>query len=170
MELGDTGEMSCMKVAPQLEHEWLHKLVGEWTYEIECMMRPGKPPEKSFGAERVRSIGGLWVVAEGQGEMPGGGPATTMMTLGYDPQKKRYVGSFIASMMTNQWAYEGALDAAGKVLTLDTEGPSFAGEGKTAKYQDVITLDSDHRTLTSRVLGEDGTWQQFMMARYRRKK
>lgn len=25
-----------MKVEPQKEHEWLHQLVGEWTYESEC--------------------------------------------------------------------------------------------------------------------------------------
>jgi hypothetical protein len=110
-------------------------------------------------------------VAEGQGEKPGGGPATTLMTLGYDPQKQRYVGTFVGSMMTHLWVYEGALDAAGAVLTLATEGPSFAGEGKMAKYQDVITLESDdHRILISRLLGADGTWHQFMTAHYRRKK
>jgi Protein of unknown function (DUF1579) len=56
---------------------------------------------KSSGVESVRSFGSLWVVAEGQGEMPGCGPARTMMTLGYDPQRQRYVGTFIVSMMTH---------------------------------------------------------------------
>lgn len=79
-----------MKVEPQKEHEWLHKLVGEWTCEAECTMEPGKPPEKSSGTESVRALGGLWILAEGQGEMPGGGHATMMLTLGYDPQKNRY--------------------------------------------------------------------------------
>ncbi len=163
--------MPCTKVEPQKEHALLQRLVGEWAYEIECSMGPGQPPAKSSGFERVRSIGGLWVVAEGQGEMPGGGPATTVMTLGYDPQKQRYVGTFVASMMTHLWLYEGALDAAGKVLTHDAEGPSFAGDRKMARYQDVITLESDHhRILTSRMLGADGTWHQFMTAHYRRKK
>jgi hypothetical protein len=167
----EAREMPCMEVEPQKEHAWLQKLVGEWTYEIECIMGPGQAPAKSAGSERVRSVGGLWIVAEGQGEMPGGGPATTLMTLGYDPQKQRYVGTFIGSMMTHLWVYAGGLDADGKVLTLDTEGPSFAGNGKLAKYQDVITLESDnHRILTSRMLGEDGTWHQFVTAHYRRKK
>jgi len=93
------------------------------------------------------------------------------MTLGYDPQKKRYVGTFIGSMMTHLWVYDGALDAAERVLTLDAEGPSMAAEGKMAKYQDVIELKSDdHRMLTSHVLGDDGTWHQFMTANYRRTK
>ena len=30
-------------------------------------------------------------------EMPGGGgPVTSLMTLGYDPQRKRFVGTFVA--------------------------------------------------------------------------
>ena len=38
-----------------------------------------------------------------------------------------------------------------------------------AKYQDVIAFVSDdHRTLTSRMLGPDGQWHQFMQAHYHR--
>ncbi len=82
-----------MKAEPQNEHQWLQKLAGEWTYDSEATMKPGEPPMKSNGTESVRSLGGFWIVAEGQGEMPGCGPATTLMTLGYDPPKKRYVGT-----------------------------------------------------------------------------
>jgi len=160
-----------MKSAPQKEHQWLQKLVGEWTYEAEATMEPGKPPERYKGTERVRSLGSLWILAEGQGEMPGGGAATTMMTLGYDPRKKRYVGTWIGSMMTHLWVYDGALDAAERVLTLDTEGPNMAAEGTMAKYQDVIGFEGDdHRVLTSRMLGDDGKWRGFMTASYRRKR
>lgn len=160
-----------MHAEPQPEHKWLHKLVGEWTYEAEANMGPDKPPEKCAGTETVRSIGGVWVVCEGRGEMPGGGTASTIMTLGYDPVRKRFVGTFIGSMMTNMWLYDGGLDAAGKVLTLDTDGPDFAVEGKTTKYKDAIEVKSDdHRVLTSHMLGEDGKWHGFMTANYRRKK
>ena len=135
-----------MTTEPQKEHQWLQKLVGEWTSEAAMAMGPDKPPEKCVGTESVRSLGGLWILAEGQGEMPGGGVATTMMTLGYDPQKKRFVGTWIGSMMTYLWAYDGALDATERVLTLDAEGPDMAAEGKTARYKDVIELKSDdHR-------------------------
>lgn len=160
-----------MHAQPQQEHEWLQQLVGQWTSETEANMGPDKPTEVFKSTEIVRSIGGLWTVCEGLGEMPGGGMATTIMTLGYDPAKKRFVGTFIGSMMTHQWVYEGHLDAASKVLTLDTEGPSFAADGKLAKYQDIIEIKSpDHRTLTARTLGEDGQWTQFMTASYRRTK
>jgi len=160
-----------MNIELQKEHQWLQKLVGEWTFESDCGMGPGKPPEKSKGTESVRSLGGLWILAEGRGEMPGGGAMTTIMTLGYDPQKKRYVGTFVASIMTHLWVYDGALDAAERVLTLDTEGPDMAAEGKMAKYKDVMEWKSDdHRVLTSHMLGDDGKWHGFMTANYRKVK
>jgi hypothetical protein len=159
-----------MQAEPQNEHRWLEQLVGEWETEMEASMESGQPPSKYTGTESVRSLT-TWVVCEGRGEMPGGGTATTIMTLGYDPARKRFVGTFIGSMMTNLWVYDGELDAAGKVLTLGAEGPSFADPNKTAKYKDSIEIRSDdHRTLSSAVLGDDGKWHHFMTAHYRRKK
>jgi hypothetical protein len=160
-----------MQAEPQKEHQWLQKLVGEWTTEMDAVMGPDKPPEKFRGTESVRSIGGLWTQGEGSGEIPGGSTTTTIMTLGYDPAKKRYVGTFIGSMMTHMWIYEGELDASGKVLTLDTVGPDFSTEGKMTKYKDIIEFKTDdHRILSSQMLMDDGTWQRFMTAHYRRVK
>lgn len=160
-----------MHVEPQAEHAWLQKLVGEWTSEMEASMGPDKPPETFRGTDTVRPVGGVWVQCEGQGQVPGGGPTTTFMTLGYDPARGRFVGTFFGSMMTHLWVYEGGLDATGQVLTLDTEGPDFTTPGKLAKYKDVIELKADdHRVLTSHTPGPDGQWVQFMKADYRRVK
>jgi hypothetical protein len=156
-----------MNTEPQKEHRWLDRLVGEWTFEGECSMGPDQPAMKNTGVEVVRSIGGLWTIGEGEYEMPEGGVGKSVMTLGYDPKAGRFVGTFIASMMTHLWVYSGSLD--GKVLVLDAEGPSFTGEGM-GKYRDSIEfIDDDHRTLTSHALGENGEWQLFMTAHYRRK-
>jgi hypothetical protein len=155
---------------PQAEHKWLQRMVGEWTYEHNCSMGPDQPPMKATGTETVRSVGGLWTMGEGRGEMPDGKPAVTVMTLGYDPQSKRFVGTFIGSMMTHMWIYNGTLDASGKVLTLDTEGPDFSGAPGLVPYQDIIEFVSDdHRTLKSRLRDKDGNWNSFMEAHYRRR-
>jgi hypothetical protein len=160
-----------MQTEPQQEHQWLQQLVGEWTYETEATMEPGQPPLKCEGSERVRSLGGIWILTEGQGQMPDGTPATAVLTLGYDPQKQRYVGTWIGSMMTHLWAYEGTLDATGRVLTLAAEGPNMITAGQMAQYKDVIEIKSDdHRVLTSHMLGDDGAWHGFMVAKYRRMK
>jgi hypothetical protein len=132
-------------------------------------MEPDQPPEKSTGTESVRSLGDLWILAEGQGEMSGCGEANTLLTLGYDPQKQRYVGTWVGSMMTYLWLYDGELDAAERILTLNSDGPAMTGEGKMAKYRDVIEFKNDnHRVMSSHVLSDDGQWHQFMTVNYRR--
>ena len=164
------SQETCMQVEPQAEHKWLQKLVGQWSFEGECSMGPDQPAMKNTGSETVRSVGGLWTLGEGRGAGPDGSEMTSYMTLGYDPTTKRFVGTFIASMMTHLWVYNGTLDASGKVLTLDTEGPDFSGGPSLVKYQDIIQFVSDdHRILKSRLRGPDGDWQQFMTANYRRK-
>ena len=153
-----------MFAEPQQEHRWLEQLLGTWSVTSDMTGDSG-----SEWIERVRSLHGLWVVAEGEGEMPGGGAATTMMTLGYDPRRQCYVGTWVGSMMTHMWVYEGHLDATGKNLTLDCEGEDFEQPGRMARYQDIITMKSpDHRLLTARIQSADGSWKQIMQAEYRR--
>ncbi len=155
---------------PQTQHLWLQKLVGEWIVESECSMGPGQPPIKNSGREVVRSLGKLWTIGEGTVDTPDGGSCDTIITLGYDPKAKRFVGTFIASVMTHLWPYDGQLDTSGKILTLNSEGPSFAEDGVMAKFKDIIEfITDDHRTLTAIFQDGDGRWQQFMTTHYRRK-
>lgn len=156
---------------PQKEHLWLQQLLGAWTYEGEGFAGPDQPPEKMSGSETVRTLGGLWIQIEGRAPGPGGAEMSSIITLGYDPAKQSYVGSFIASVMTMMWLYEGQLDESGKVLTLDARGPVFGVEGKWADYQDIVTIvDRDHWRLSSQVKGDDGKWTQFMSSEHRRVK
>jgi hypothetical protein len=158
-----------MAAEPQPEHRWLEKLVGRWAYESTMQIGPDTPPETFSGEETVRSLGGLWILAEAEGAMPGGGIATMVQTIGYDPLRKRFVGTWVGSMMTYLWVYEGELAADGRTLTLDTEGPEMANPEKLAKFRDVIGITStDERTLTSHILGADGSWQEIMKITYRR--
>ncbi|MGL6074605.1 MAG: DUF1579 domain-containing protein [Fimbriiglobus sp.] len=151
---------------PLPQHQWLDRMIGEWTYTSECQMGPDQPPMRSSGSSVVRSLGGLWSVAEGLDEH-----GTSLLTIGYDPVQERFVGSFIASMMTHHWLYSGSLDASGQVLTLDAEGPTFTGDGSMAWYQDIFESVNDNtRTLKSRMKMPDGSYMQFMHATYTRKK
>lgn len=170
MSTDTTEQTPCMQAEPQAEHRWLQQLVGEWEYETGILMGPDRPLEKCTGSESVRPLGSLWILAEGQGEMPDGGTAATLLTLGYNPQEKVFVGTWIGSMMTHLWVYRGTLDTGENTLVLDTEGPDMTVEGKLAKYRDVIRFESnDRRTLTSHVLGDNGVWQVMMTTSYRRK-
>lgn len=149
------------------EHGWLHRMLGDWRYESECAAPSGETMRAS-GVERVRSLGGYWVVAESEGGMPGGGPARWIVSLGYDAAAARFRGTFIGSMMPHMFVYDGHLGEDGSTLILEAEGPAMTGEG-TARYRDVVRLaGEDERVVTSDVQGPDGAWTTFMTARFRR--
>lgn len=155
--------------APSPEHEWLLQLVGDWTFESECVMGPDQPPMKSSGKLTTRALGSLWTVGEMENIGPGNAPMWSQMTLGFDPARQRFVGTFVASCMTHLWPYDGQLDAARKRLILDSAGPGFAGDGTLAQYQDIIELvDHNHYRLLSQMQRPDGSWVQFMQALYTR--
>lgn len=156
---------------PEKEHAWLKQLIGEWETEAEMSMEPGQPPHKTKGTESARALGEFWVIAEVKGDTPMGVPMSAVLTLGYDGGKKKYIGTWIDSMMNHLWLYEGSLDPTGKILTLETEGPHMMDPGKKAKYRDVIEIkNKDHKVLTSSALGDDGKWTSFGTVNFRRKK
>lgn len=160
-----------MMTQPGKEHQWLKRFVGNWTFESECVMGPDKPAEKARGKETVRTLGDLWIIGDGEVEMPGAGAGQTMMTLGFDPNKKKFVGSWVGSMMGQMFVYEGELDAAQRVLPVNTSGPSFTDPTKIARYQDVVELHGDNkRVLWSQFQDDSGAWHRFMTATYTRVK
>jgi hypothetical protein len=155
---------------PLPEHDILKEFVGEWTSEVEAYPEPGTEPMKMKGTETGRTIGDFWAVIVAKGDFMGM-PFEGQATIGYDPQKKKYVGSWVDSMVNHHWIYEGTLDASKKVLTLNSEGPSMTEPGKMCKGRDIWEFkDKDHRTLTSEIQGSDGKWTKVMMATYTRKK
>ncbi len=147
---------------PKAEHQWLQKLVGEWTYEMEAYMGPDQPKQNFPGVQTFRSLGGLWVIGEFEGEGHEGGISRSVITLGFDPAKGSFVGSFVSGMMSKLWLYDGKLDATGKRLVLDSEGPAFSGEG-LAKYQDTVEVVSDDHWRFRSQIFTDGKWNEFMV-------
>ena len=152
---------------PQREHEWLKQFAGEWETESEMTAGPGQPAVKCKGTESARMLGGYWIVSEMKGDYMGT-PVTGLLTVGYDPKARKYVGTWVCSMGDFLCTYQGT--AEGKTLSLETEGPHPA-TGKAVKMKDVVELKTpDHKVLTSYVQGEDGKWVPFMTMNARRKK
>ena len=155
---------------PLEQHEWLHQLVGEWKVSSSATLEPGAEPMTWESTESVRSIGGLWIVAEGSATFQGK-PFTSLLTLGYDPNEDAFVGTWVDTMQATLWTYVGHLDESERILTLESEGPSFGDPKKNALYRDQIELiGSDQRKLTSSALGDDGTWTVYMTGVYERVK
>lgn len=155
---------------PEKEHEWLQQLAGEWDTHGKAETPPGQPPFECFGTETIRGIGGLWIVAEGEAHAMGM-TVTSQLTLGYDPVQKKFIGTWIDSMINHMWRYEGTLDETGTRLTLLTEGPNVMVPGATAKYKEILELKSkDEKRFTSYMQAEGGEWVKLMTATAKRKK
>jgi hypothetical protein len=155
---------------PAKEHDLLNQFAGEWDVVTECTPEPGKDPVKCEGKESAKMLGGFFLVSEGEADMMGM-PVKSVLTIGYDPAKKKYIGTFLCSMDSTLWNYVGSLDESGKKLTLETEGPIPFTPGKTAKFRETLELkDKDHKEFTSLMQGDDGKWTEVAKMKYTRKK
>lgn len=156
--------------APTKEHQWLKQFAGEWESDSEAVIEPGQPPLQCEGTMSSRMLGELWVVSEVTAEMSGT-TVTGIQTIGYDPTKKQYVGTWVDSMMNHMWQYKGTVDESGTKLMLEAEGPNFMAGGKLTKFRDAYEFKSkDHIIATSSMLTEDGKWITFMTGHMRRTK
>ena len=154
---------------PQKEHAWLEQFTGEWDYVTEAKP-PGQLEAIKFeGEEKSRMIGKFWLMAENKGEMMGM-PFTGIMTLGYDPKSKSYVGTWVDSMGDYMWQYKGSVE--GKKLTLESKGPCpFKPPGTLVNFRETLELkDKDHKVFTSSYQEDDGSWVQMLTMSYTRKK
>ncbi len=165
-----TNQDAPMFAPPVKEHEWLKQFVGEWEFEAETFMAPGQAPVKSTGTESTVAVGGYWILAQAKGTYQGM-PLSTAFTVGYDSQKKKYIGTWVDSFTSFLWIYDGSVDESGKTLTLNTEGPSPITPGKNGKYRETTEFKGkDERVFTSSFLDEKDQWQKLMSITYKRKK
>ena len=155
---------------PAKEHELLKQFAGEWEVAAEALAAPGQEALKCEGTESAKMLGGFWLVGQNQASMQGM-PVSSVLTIGYDPAAKRYVGTFVCSMDSTHWKYVGDMDESGKKLTLETEGPSMLDHAKKAKYRETLELkDKDHKVFTSFIQDAEGKWVKMITMDYRRKK
>ncbi|TWT87215.1 hypothetical protein Mal64_27530 [Pseudobythopirellula maris] len=148
---------------PAPENEWLQQFVGEWDVTMHCQME-GMPEMNSVGVQKVRSLGGYWVLSEIQSEIMGS-PWTGLQTLGYDQSKGKYIGTWVDSSNGFMWRYEGELNEAGDALVLMTEGPYPMKDGEMTPTRETLRFESDDRMVyTSEVQGDDGSWTEGMRA------
>lgn len=155
---------------PTREHQWLHQFVGEWEVESELNTGPDQPAMTSKGTIRARKLGEFWVISEMNADIMGT-HITALQTLGYDAKTKKFIGTWVDSILDLMWKYEGTVDPDQKTLTMEAEGPNMMAEGKTTRFRDAYEFKSkDHIVMTSSMLGEDGKWVTFMTGNAVRKK
>lgn len=166
METAEKEAQEYVRPEPVDAHRWLHRLIGEWRQAA----TDGEAGESTRDwTESVTPVGDLWIMSVGQGASPHGTDEKSVMMLGYDPDRERFVGTWAGSMMTYLWIYEGYLDESQRSLILECEGPSFTEAGKMDHYRDIIEFVSDdHRIQHGQVRDASGEWKEFMNEHYRR--
>jgi hypothetical protein len=153
---------------PGPEHAILAQDAGTWDATVEMTMAPGQPPTVSKGLETASMLGGMWLVTDFKSEMMGQA-FTGRGVLGYDPAKKKYVGSWVDSMSTAINTNESSYDPATKTMTGWTEGPDMTG--KVVKMRETTEWkDADTRVFTIWSTGPDGKEFPGLKITYTRRK
>lgn len=143
------------------EHKILQQDLGTWN--VKMKLWPEGP--EGFVIEGVcqehnRKLGnGLWIISDFKGTFAG----TAFYghgTYGYNPTKKKYVGTWVDNMTPAVTHMEGTYDKKTKTLTMFSEGTD-AETGKKTKTKNVSQYtDKDHRTFTMYTL-KPGTEDEF---------
>ncbi len=98
-------------------HRLLAGLAGTWTTRTRSWMGPDRPPVESNGTcESEVLLGGRFLQQIYTGDMMGT-PFTGINLLGYNNHTKKYVSTWIDSMSTSIFYFEGTASADGKTIT-----------------------------------------------------
>jgi Protein of unknown function (DUF1579) len=102
---------------PTAPHQMFAKLAGTWTTRTKAWMEPDKPPMEGTGTcEQKTLLGGRYLQQDYSGEMMGN-TFTGINLLGYDNHTKKYVSTWIDSMSTGIYYFEGTASTDGKTIT-----------------------------------------------------
>jgi hypothetical protein len=150
-----------------------HKLLqldeGEWDAEMSLFLQPGAPPLVSQCSETNELLpGGLWVISRFEGNIAGA-PFSGVGMNGYDPVKKKYVGSWVDSMTPHMMTYEGDYDEASKTLTTAAQGRD-PQSGEVVVYKQIARhVNENTRTFEMHAPGADGEYEKMMEIKYTRR-
>lgn len=122
-------------------HKHLVAMAGEWEGTI-TMFMPDAEPMVSPARETVRPVGELWTVSDFSSDMMGmafHGHGTN----GYDPERKKYVGTWIDSTSTYLTVMEGEYDSSRHVMVWRWKAPNYMGQGELIDFRMESTARAD---------------------------
>ena len=90
--------------------------IGTWDAVVKFYYDPNAEPVESKATEVNRMLGEMWALSEFKGEIMGA-PFQGSSQMGYDPVKKKYVGTWVDSMSPFSIQMEGTYDEKTKSLT-----------------------------------------------------
>jgi hypothetical protein len=149
---------------PTPEHQILAADAGTWDATIKSYMGgPDAEPSLSKGVESNEVMtGGLWVLSRFEGSF---GPAKFegRGQFGYDPLKKKFVGTWIDSMSPSLSTLEGTYDAKTRTMTYVGDGYDPSGKIKFTQRLVTVTKEDGTRVFTMSMKFEGGEAETKVM-------
>jgi hypothetical protein len=120
MDMQEMMEVYKKLGTPGEPHKMLAKLAGSWTTKTKAWMEPDKPATESTGTcEQKMLLDGRYLQQEYTGEMMGI-TFKGINVIGYDNYTKKYVSTWIDSMSTGIYHFEGTAGADGRTITQES--------------------------------------------------
>ena len=159
------------QMPPTPEHQALETEVGEWDADVKIWHAPDAEPMESKATETNKMLGKLWLLSDFNGDF-GGMKFAGHMQLGYDPVKKKFVGTWIDTMSPFLQTMEGTYDEKTKTSTMIATGVDMA-TGKESKSKMITRHEGADKKVFEMLMpveGEDDKWWKMMEVNYTRKK
>lgn len=128
---------------PTAEHNALREQAGTWNCHSTFFMDPSQPPMEVEAKETVEMFGNFWTKSTYEADMFGM-PFKGVATLGYDPNKKEYVSTWIDTMSPTFFQFTGNF----KGDTLEMRGRAFDCNMQTeANYRTTEKHESPNKRI-----------------------
>ena len=151
---------------PTPEHADLLKGVGTWEGTL-TMFVPGMSQDPLPCKEVVEGIGDLWTSATFSCDMMGMA-FTGSGVMGYDTERKLFVGTWVDSTTTRLVVMEGKMDPAKKALVMRYEAPNPM-DGQMTQHRIETVRDSADAYTSTFFMGA-GEGQKHMAIAMKRRK
>lgn len=144
LALGPAAQEEGMPT-PTKEHQQILAGVGDWEGSITLFGIPGVEPTPVPAKEKITGIGGFWVISDFTSEFMGQ-PYHGSGHVGYDADKKKFIGTWVDGMSSYLSVMEGEYDESKKALVMRWKAPDMTGQ--MASHRSESTETGDSRTMT----------------------
>lgn len=161
--MSDTPQMP----QPTREHHLLKEHVGTWRVECKYFMDPTEPPFEVVATETIEMVGDFWSQSRFRADM-GDFVLEGSSTVGFDPDKGKWVSTWIDNANPALFHFEGDLDEEAGALEMIGRGPSPVNEEDTTYRSVERVVDENTRTLDMFVTLPTGDELQMFAYTYHR--
>lgn len=159
------NSLSAQPPSAPPEMEIFKHEVGEWDVEIKAWEGPGEP-KITKGSESNRMMGDFWLIGDFKGKLFGF-DFLGHGTYTYDPEKKKYIGTWMDSLGPAVMHTEGTYDKEKKTLTM--VGDAMAPTGEMAPHILTSVFGDNKKTMTMEIKQKDGTKFKMLEFSYTKK-